>query len=138
MGKSFNLKDALKAGKTPDQMLAEFNKQLAEAQDEIKKEQKKELEAKVKAAHIEKTREEVADAFVKYFEAAELLPQDMTPEDYEKIKTDMLEAIEEIERNFKILLCLKPSKTSNLNKKRSCTEAREGDELADFLLKALF
>lgn len=92
MDRNFDLKDALRGGITPEQMLADFQKQLAEAQAEVATEQA--------AANneLEKVRADVADSIIDYLVAIGLIDENEV--DIDEIADDLVEAMKEAEKEI--------------------------------------
>lgn len=91
MDRNFDLKDALRGGITPEQMLADFQKQLAEAQAEVATEQ-----AAAKD-ELEEVRADMVDSIIDYLVAIGLIDGD---EIADEMVDDLVEAIKEAEREM--------------------------------------
>lgn len=92
MERNFDLKDALRGGITPEQMLADFQKQLAEAQAEVATEQ-----AAAEDENYE-VRADMVDSIIDYLVAIGLIDEDKV--DIDKIADDLIEAIKEAEKEI--------------------------------------
>ena len=92
MERNFDLKDALRGGITPEQMLADFQKQLAEAQAEVATEQ-----AAAKD-ELEEVRADMIDSIIDYLVAIGLIDEDKV--DIDEIADDLIEAIKEAEKEI--------------------------------------
>ena len=92
MERNFDLKDALRGGITPEQMLADFQKQLAEAQAEVATEQ-----AAAKD-ELEEVRADMVDSIIDYLVAIGLIDEDKV--DIDEIADDLIEAIKEAEKEI--------------------------------------
>ena len=92
MERNFDLKDALRGGITPEQMLADFQKQLAEAQAEVATEQ-----AAAKD-ELEEVRADMIDSIIDYLVAIGLIDENEV--DIDEITDDLVEAIKEVEKEI--------------------------------------
>ena len=92
MERNFDLKDALRGGITPEQMLADFQKQLAEAQAEVATEQ-----AAAKD-ELEDVRADMVDFIIEYLVTIGLIDKDKV--DIDEIADDLVEAIKEVEKEI--------------------------------------
>lgn len=92
MERNFDLKDALRGGITPEQMLADFQKQLAEAQAEVATEQ-----AAAEDENYE-VRADMVDSIIDYLVAIGLIDEDKV--DIDEIADDLIEAIKEAEKEI--------------------------------------
>ena len=92
MERNFDLKDALRGGITPEQMLADFQKQLAEAQAEVATEQ-----AAAKD-ELEEVRADMIDSIINYLVAIGLIDENEV--DIDEITDDLVEAIKEAEKEI--------------------------------------
>lgn len=92
MERNFDLKDALRGGITPEQMLADFQKQLAEAQAEVATEQ-----AAAKN-ELEDVRADMVDFIIEYLVTIGLIDKDKV--DIDEIADDLVEAIKEVEKEI--------------------------------------
>lgn len=92
MERNFDLKDALRGGITPEQMLADFQKQLAEAQAEVATEQ-----AAAEDENYE-VRADMVDSIIDYLIAIGLIDEDKV--DIDEIADDLIEAIKEAEKEM--------------------------------------
>ena len=92
MGRNFDLKDALRGGITPEQMLADFQKQLAEAQAEVATEQ-----AAAKD-ELEDVRADMVDFIIEYLVTIGLIDKDEV--DIDEMADDLVEAIKEVEKEI--------------------------------------
>lgn len=92
MERNFDLKDALRGGITPEQMLADFQKQLAEAQAEVATEQ-----AAAEDENYE-VRADMVDSIIDYLVAIGLIDEDKV--DIDEIADDLIEAIKEAEKEM--------------------------------------
>ena len=92
MERNFDLKDALRSGITPEQMLADFQKQLAEAQAEVATEQ-----AAAEDENYE-VRADMVDSIIDYLVAIGLIDEDKV--DIDEIADDLIEAIKEAEKEI--------------------------------------
>ena len=92
MERNFDLKDALRGGITPEQMLADFQKQLAEAQAEVATEQ-----AAAKD-ELEDVRADMVDFIIEYLVTIGLIDKDEV--DIDEIADDLVEAIKEVEKEI--------------------------------------
>lgn len=92
MERNFDLKDALRGGITPEQMLADFQKQLAEAQAEVATEQ-----AAAKD-ELEEVRADMIDSIIDYLVAIGLIDENEV--DIDEITDDLVEAIKEAEKEI--------------------------------------
>lgn len=92
MERNFDLKDALRGGITPEQMLADFQKQLAEAQAEVATEQ-----AAAKD-ELEDVRADMVDFIIEYLVTIGLIDKDKV--DIDEMADDLVEAIKEVEKEI--------------------------------------
>lgn len=92
MERNFDLKDALRGGITPEQMLADFQKQLAEAQAEVATEQ-----AAAKD-ELEDVRADMVDFIIEYLVTIGLIDKDEV--DIDEMADDLVEAIKEVEKEI--------------------------------------
>lgn len=92
MERNFDLKDALRGGITPEQMLADFQKQLAEAQAEVVTEQ-----AAAKD-ELEEVRADMIDSIIDYLVAIGLIDEDEV--DTDEMADELVEAIKEAEKEI--------------------------------------
>lgn len=92
MERNFDLKDALRGGITPEQMLADFQKQLAEAQAEVATEQ-----AAAKD-ELEDVRADMVDFIIEYLVTIGLIDKDEV--NIDEIADDLVEAIKEVEKEI--------------------------------------
>ena len=92
MERNFDLKDALRGGITPEQMLADFQKQLAEAQAEVATEQ-----AAAKN-ELEDVRADMVDFIIEYLVTIGLIDKDKV--DIDEIADNLVEAIKEVEKEI--------------------------------------
>lgn len=92
MERNFDLKDALRGGITPEQMLADFQKQLTEAQAEVATEQ-----AAAKD-ELEEVRADMIDSIIDYLVAIGLIDENEV--DIDEITDDLVEAIKEAEKEI--------------------------------------
>lgn len=92
MERNFDLKDALRGGITPEQMLADFQKQLAEAQAEVATEQ-----AAAKD-ELEEVRADMIDSIIDYLVAIGLIDEDEV--DTDEMADELVEAIKEAEKEM--------------------------------------
>ena len=92
MERNFDLKDALRGGITPEQMLADFQKQLAEAQAEVATEQ-----AAAKD-ELEKVRADMIDSIIDYLVAIDLIDEDEV--DIDEMADELVKAIKEAEKEM--------------------------------------
>lgn len=92
MERNFDLKDALRGGITPEQMLADFQKQLAEAQAEVATEQ-----AAAENENYE-VRADMVDSIIDYLVAIGLIDEDKV--DIDEMADDLVEAIKEVEKEM--------------------------------------
>ena len=92
MERNFDLKDALRGGITPEQMLADFQKQLVEAQVEVATEQ-----AAAKD-ELEDVRADMVDFIIEYLVTIGLIDKDKV--DIDEIADDLVEAIKEVEKEI--------------------------------------
>ena len=92
MERNFDLKDALRGGITPEQMLADFQKQLAEAQAEVATEQ-----AAAEDENYE-VRADMVDSIIDYLVAIGLIDENEV--DIDEITDDLVEAIKEAEKEI--------------------------------------
>lgn len=92
MERNFDLKDALRGGITPEQMLADFQKQLAEAQAEVA------TERAAAKDELEEVRADMIDSIIDYLVAIGLI--DKNEVDIDEITDDLVEAIKEAEKEI--------------------------------------
>lgn len=92
MERNFNLKDALRGGITPEQMLADFQKQLAEAQAEVA------TERAAAKDELEEVRADMIDSIIDYLVAIGLIDENEV--DIDEITDDLVEAIKEAEKEI--------------------------------------
>ena len=92
MERNFDLKDALRGGITPEQMLADFQKQLAEAQAEVATGQ-----ATAKD-ELEKVRADMIDSIIDYLVAIDLIDEDEV--DIDEMADELVKAIKEAEKEM--------------------------------------
>lgn len=92
MERNFDLKDALRGSITPEQMLADFQKQLAEAQAEVATEQ-----AAAKD-ELEDVRADMVDFIIEYLVTIGLIDKDEV--DIDEMADDLVEAIKEVEKEI--------------------------------------
>ena len=92
MERNFDLKDALRGGITPEQMLADFQKQLAEAQAEVA------IEQAAAKDELEDVRADMVDFIIEYLVTIGLIDKDKV--DIDEIADDLVEAIKEVEKEI--------------------------------------
>lgn len=92
MERNFDLKDALRGGITPEQMLADFQKQLAEAQAEVA------TERAAAKDELEEVRADMIDSIIDYLVAIGLIDENEV--DIDEITDDLVEAIKEAEKEI--------------------------------------
>lgn len=94
MERNFDLKDALRGGITPEQMLADFQKQLAEAQAQA------EVATEQAAAkdELEDVRADMVDFIIEYLVTIGLIDKDEV--DIDEMADDLVEAIKEVEKEI--------------------------------------
>ncbi len=92
MERSFDLKDALRSGVNPEQMLADFQKQLAQAQQEVAMEQAAATE------DLDEARADMVDGIIDYLIAVGLVDEDVV--DIDEMADDLTAAIKEAEQEL--------------------------------------
>lgn len=93
MERSFDLKDALRGGITPEQMMDDFAKQLATAQREVAMEQ-----AAANSTDLDEARADMVDAIIDYLIAVGLVDEDVV--DTDEMADDLVAAIKEAEQEL--------------------------------------
>lgn len=123
----FDLKDAIRDGVSPEQMLADFQKQLAEAQHEVA------MERAAANSKLDKAREEMIDAILVYTATVGIAPADIIEAD--DLKADLTETIKEAEKELEAsrpLLDMLRRMKADVNK-----EDRSPDDVIGEFLKSL-
>ena len=92
MERSFDLKDAIRGGVSPEQMLADFQKQLAQAQQEVAMEQAAATE------DLDEARADMVDRIIDYLIAVGLVDEDVV--DVDDMADDLVAAIKEAEQEL--------------------------------------
>lgn len=92
MERNFDLKDAIRGGVSPEQMLADFQKQLAQAQQEVAMEQAAATE------DLDEARANMVDAIIDYLIAVGLVDEDVV--DTDDMADDLVTAIKEAEKEL--------------------------------------
>lgn len=92
MERNFDLKDAIRGGVSPEQMLADFQKQLAQAQQEVAMEQAAATE------DLDEARAEMVDSIIDYLIAVGLIDEDVV--DTDEMADDLVAAIKEAEQEL--------------------------------------
>lgn len=93
MERSFDLKDALRGGITPEQMMDDFAKQLATAQREVAMEQ-----AAANSTDLDEARADMVDAIIDYLIAMGLVDEDVV--DTDEMADDLVAALKEAEQEL--------------------------------------
>lgn len=93
MERNFDLKDALRGGITPEQMMDDFAKQLAMAQREVAMEQ-----AAAASKDLDEARANMIDAIIDYVIAMGLIDEDAV--DTDEMADDLTAAIKEAEKEL--------------------------------------
>lgn len=93
MERSFDLKDALRCGITPEQMMDDFAKQLATAQREVAMEQ-----AAANSTDLDEARADMVDAIIDYLIAMGLVDEDAV--DTDEMADDLVAALKEAEQEL--------------------------------------
>lgn len=97
MEKNFDLKNAIRGGISPEQMLADFQKQLAQAQQEVA------MERAAATEDLNEAREYMVKAIIDYLIAVGLIDEDVV--DTDDITDDLVDTIKEAEKE---LMATKP------------------------------
>lgn len=128
MERSFDLKDALRGGITPEQMMDDFAKQLATAQREVAMEQ-----ATATSTDLDEARADMVDAIIDYLIAMGLIDEDAV--DTDEMADDLVAALKEAEQELAatkpLLDMLRRMKTE------SEKEERTPDDVIGEFLKSL-
>lgn len=125
MERSFDLKDALRGGVTPEQMMEDFAKQLATAQREVAMEQ-----AAATSTDLDEARADMVDAIIDYLIAMGLVDEDAV--DTDEIADDLVAVLKEAEQELAatkpLLDMLRRMKAESEN-----TERTPDDVIGEFL-----
>lgn len=125
MERSFDLKDALRGGITPEQMMDDFAKQLATAQREVAMEQ-----AAANSTDLDEARADMVDAIIDYLIAMGLVDEDVV--DTDEMADDLVAALKEAEQELAatkpLLDMLRRMKAESEN-----TERTPDDVIGEFL-----
>lgn len=125
MERNFDLKDALRGGITPEQMMDDFAKQLATAQREVAMEQ-----AAAQNTDLDEARADMVDAIIDYLIAMGLVDEDVV--DTDEMADDLVAALKEAEQELAatkpLLDMLRRMKAENEN-----TERTPDDVIGEFL-----
>lgn len=125
MERSFDLKDALRGGITPEQMMDDFAKQLATAQREVAMEQ-----AAANSTDLDEARADMVDAIIDYLIAMRLVDEDVV--DTDEIADDLVAVLKEAEQELAatkpLLDMLRRMKAESEN-----TERTPDDVIGEFL-----
>lgn len=97
MERNFDLKDAIRGGVSPEQMLADFQKQLAQAQQEVA------MERAAATEDLDEARADMVDAIIDYLIAVGLIDEDVV--DTADMADDLVGAIRDAEKE---LMATKP------------------------------
>lgn len=128
MERSFDLKDALRGGVTPEQMMEDFAKQLATAQREVAMEQ-----AAANSTDLDEARADMVDAIIDYLIAMGLVDEDVV--DTDEIADDLVAVLKEAEQKLAatkpLLDMLRRMKAENEK------EERTPDDIIGEFLKSL-
>lgn len=92
MERNFDLKDAIRGGVSPEQMLADFQKQLAQAQQEVA------MEQAAATDELDAAREVMVDSIIDYLVAVGLVDEDVV--DTDDMADDLTAAIKEAEKEL--------------------------------------
>lgn len=125
MERSFDLKDALRGGVTPEQMMEDFAKQLAAAQREVAIEQ-----AAANSTDLDEARADMVDAIIDYLIAMGLVDENVvgTDEMADDLVAILKEAEQELAATKPLLDMLRRMKAENEN-----TERTPDDVIGEFL-----
>lgn len=125
MERNFDLKDALRGGITPEQMMDDFAKQLATAQREVAMEQ-----AAANSTDLDEARADMVDAIIDYLIAMGLVDEDVV--DTDEIADDLVAVLKEAEQELAatkpLLDMLRRMKAESEN-----TERTPDDVIGEFL-----
>lgn len=125
MERSFDLKDALRGGVTPEQMMEDFAKQLATAQRKVAMEQ-----AAANSTDLDEARADMVDAIIDYLIAMGLVDEDVV--DTDEIADDLVAVLKEAEQELAatkpLLDMLRRMKAESEN-----TERTPDDVIGEFL-----
>lgn len=125
MERSFDLKDALRGGVTPEQMMDDFAKQLAAAQREVAIEQ-----AAANSTDLDEARADMVDAIIDYLIAMGSVDEDAV--DTDEMADDLVAALKEAEQELAatkpLLDMLRRMKAESEN-----TERTPDDVIGEFL-----
>lgn len=97
MERNFDLKDAIRGGVSPEQMLADFQKQLAQAQQEVA------MERAAATEDLDEARADMVNAIIDYLIAVGLIDEDVV--DTADMADDLVGAIRDVEKE---LMATKP------------------------------
>lgn len=127
MERNFDLKDAIRGGVTPEQMLAEFQNQLAQAQREVA------MEQTAAEVELDEARADMVDSIIDYLIAVGLVDEDVV--DTDDMADDLVAAIKEAEKELAatkpLLNMLRRMKAESEN------EERTPDDVIGEFLKSL-
>lgn len=125
MERSFDLKDALRGGVTPEQMMDDFAKQLAAAQREVAIEQ-----AAANSTDLDEARADMVDAIIDYLIAMGLVDEDAV--DTDEMADDLVAALKEAEQE---LAATKPllDMLRRMKAESEDTERTSDDVIGEFL-----
>lgn len=122
MEKNFDLKDAIRSGVNPEQMLADFQKQLAQAQQEVA------MEQAAATDELDEVRTDMVDAIVDYMVAMGFIEND---DDTDKIADELETAIKEAEKE---LAAVKPFLDMLRQMKADAEKENGGDRNPDAVI----
>lgn len=125
MERNFDLKDALRGGITPEQMMDDFAKQLATAQREVAMEQ-----AAANSTDLDEARADMVDAIIDYLIAMGLVDEDVV--DTDEIADDLVAVLKEAEQE---LAATKPllDMLHRMKAESENTERTPDDVIGEFL-----
>lgn len=127
MERNFDLKEVIKSGVSPEQILADFQIQLADAQAEIAKEQDAAI------IKIDEAREDMVNAIITYVRVAGLIPVEIIDADEMKkiITSAVKDAEKELAATKPLLSLFREMRTKETRKKHN------PDDVIEEFLKSL-
>lgn len=126
MERNFDLKDALRGGITPEQMLADFQRQLAEAQTEVANERA------AATSGLDEAREDMVDVIIDYTVALGITPPELTED--EEFRDGLIETIKETEQE---MAAMRPLLNMLRDMKRTEDKERTPDDVIGEFLRSL-
>lgn len=126
MERNFDLKDALRGGMTPEEMLADFQRQLAEAQTEVANERA------AAVSELDEAREDMVDAIIDYTVALGITPPDVAEDD--EFRDGLVETIKETEQE---MAAMRPLLNMLRDMKKAENKERTPDDVIGEFLKSL-